>query len=151
MSQRLDDLTPELAAVTQDESRLEAMIAAQMVRMEPQSKRLLDTLRIIARNLFYRAIQPFKAAYDNFRDDHDYFRKLSQSAGVLEFGAQEVIVHLMPTSSYPPAMRRIVQGVLEGLNRLELRFPNGAERKLRFRLGARSELRLHLELTPQKT
>ena len=57
----------------------------------------------------------------------------------------------MPTSSYPPAMRRIVQGVLEGLNRLELRFPNGAERTLRFRLGARSELRLHLELTPQKT
>ena len=151
LSQRLDVLTTELAAVTQDESRLEAMIAAQMVRMEPQSKRLLDTLRIIARNLFYRAIQPFKAAYDNFRDDHDYFRKLSQSAGVLEFGAQEVIVHLMPTSSYPPAMRRIVQGVLEGLNQLELRFPNGAERKLRFRLGARSELRLHLELTPQKT
>lgn len=127
------------------------MIAAQMVRMEPQSKRLLDCLRIIARNLFYQAIQPFKKAYDNFRDDHDYFRKLSHSAGVLEFKEQEVVVHLMPTSSYAPAMRRIVSGVLEGLNRWEMRFPNGAQRRLRFRLGSRSEIRLHLEVAPEKT
>ena len=151
LSQTLSELTLELAAVTQSESRLEAMIAAQMARMEPQSKRLLDGLRIIARNLFYQAIQPFKKAYDNFRDDHDYFRKLSHSAGVLEFKEQEVVVHLMPTSSYAPAMRRIVSGVLEGLNRLEMRFPNGAQRRLRFRLGSRSEIRLHLEVAPEKT
>jgi hypothetical protein len=151
LSRTLSELATELATVTQSESRLEAMIAAQMVRMEPQSKRLLDCLRIIARNLFYQAIQPFKKAYDNFRDDHDYFRKLSQSAGVLEFEKQEVVVHLMPTSSYAPAMRRIVSGVLEGLNRLEMRFPNGAERRLRFRLGSRSEIRMHLEVAPEKT
>ena len=151
LSQTLSELTLELASVTQSESRLEAMIAAQMVRMEPQSKRLLDGLRIIARNLFYQAIQPFKKAYDNFRDDHDYFRKLSHSAGVLEFKEQEVVVHLMPTSSYAPAMRRIVSGVLEGLNRLEMCFPNGAQRRLRFRLGSRSEIRLHLEVAPEKT
>lgn len=150
MNQTLEALAGELAGVTQNESRLEAMIAAQMVRLEPQSKRLLDALRIIGRNLFYEAIRPFKQAYDNFRDDHDYFRKLSQSAGVLEFGKQEIVVHLMPVSSYAPAMRRIVGSVLEGLNRLEMRFPNGAERRLRFRLGSRSEIRLHLELAPEK-
>ncbi len=150
LSQTLSELATELAEVTQSESRLEAMISAQMVRMEPQSKRLLDCLRIIARNLFYQAIQPFKKAYDNFRDDHDYFRKLSQSAGVLEFENQEIIVHLMPTSSYAPAMTRIVTGVLEGLNKSQMRFPNGAQRTLRFRLGSRSEIRLHLELPPEK-
>lgn len=154
LSLTLSQLDTEIAAATQTQSRLESMISAEMVRMEPQSKRLLDALRIIARNLFYRAIQPFKIAYDNFRDDHDYFRKLSQSPGVLEFREQEVVVHLMPVTTYAPAMRRIITGVLEALNQAKLRFPNGAEgtngpaRSLRFRLGSKSEIRLHLDLTP---
>ena len=146
LSQALSQLDAEVTAVTQTESRLESMIAAQMVRMEPRSKRLLDTLRILARNLFYQALQPFKKAYDNFRDDHDYFRKLSQSPGVLQFGKEEIVVHLMPATSYAPAMRRIIDGVLAGLNRAPMRLPNGGERKLRFRLGSKSEIRLHLEL-----
>ena len=155
LSLTLSQLDTEVAAATQTESRLESMIAAEMVRMEPQSKRLLDALRIIARNLFYRAIQPFKNAYDNFRDDHDYFRKLSQSPGVLEFREQEVVVHLMPVTTYAPAMRRIISGVLEAFNQAKMRFPNGADatdrppRTLRFRLGSKSEIRLHLDLAPE--
>lgn len=151
-SQTLSQLEAEITAATQTESRLEALIAAQMVRMEPHSKRVLDALRIIARNLFYQALQPFKKAYDNFRDDHDYFRKLSQSPGVLEFGKAEVVVHLMPVTNYAPAMRRIVCGVLAGLNQARMCFPNradGVERTLRFRLGSKSEVRLHLELAPE--
>jgi hypothetical protein len=35
-------------------------------------------LRITVRNLFYQALQPFKQAYDHYRDDHDDFRKLTQ-------------------------------------------------------------------------
>ena len=155
LSQTLSQLDTEIAAATQTESRLETMIAAEMVRMEPQSKRLLDALRLSARNLFYRALQPFKNAYDNFRDDHDYFRKLSQSPGVLEFREHEVVVHLMPVTTYAPALRRIITGVLERLNQAKMRLPNGANgangpaRSLRFRLGAKSELRLHLDLTPK--
>ena len=49
-----------------------------MVKMDSPCKRLMDVLRITARNLFYQALQPFKKAYDNYRDDHDHFRKLTQ-------------------------------------------------------------------------
>ena len=149
LSQKIDELAVELLSVEQSESRLEAMIAAHMVRMEPQSKRLLDTLRIIARNLFYEALQPFKKQYDNHRDDHDYFRKLSQSAAVLEFGKEEIVIHLMPVCSYAPAMKRIIGSVLEGINQTDVRMPNGGQQKLRFRLGSRSEIRLHLEVPPK--
>ncbi len=149
LSQTLSELDKQISEATQTESRLESMIAAQMVRMEPQSKRLLDALRIIARNLFYQAIQPFKKAYDNLRDDHDYFRNLTRSPGVLEFREEEIVVHLMPTTRYAPAMKRIITGVMEGLTRLEMRFPNGGQRKLRFRLGAKSEIRVQLELDPE--
>ena len=123
-------------------SRLDTMIAANMVRMEPQSKRLMDTLRITVRNLFYRALEPFKKAYDNYRDDHDYFRQLTLSSGVLEMGSERVTVHLMPTVIYSPQLRRIIAKVLEQVNKEELQLPDGTGRKLRFRLGHRSELQV---------
>ena len=123
-------------------SRLDTMIAANMVRLEPQSKRLMDTLRITVRNLFYRALEPFKKAYDNYRDDHDYFRQLTLSSGVLEMGAERVTVHLLPTVNYSPQLRRIIAKVLEQVNQEELQLPDGTGRKLRFRLGHRSELQV---------
>ena len=123
-------------------SRLDTMIAANMVRLEPQSKRLMDTLRITVRNLFYRALEPFKKAYDNYRDDHDYFRRLTLSSGVLEMGAERVTVHLLPTVNYSPQLRRIIAKVLEQVNQEELQLPDGTGRKRRFRLGHRSELQV---------
>ena len=120
------------------------MIEANRVRMEPQSKRLMDTLRITVRNLFYRALEPFKKAYNNYRDDHDYFRQLTLSSGVLEMGAQLVTVHLMPKVNYSPQLRRIIGKLLEQLNQQGLELPDGTSRKLRFQLGHKSELELNI-------
>ena len=44
----------------------------------------MDVIKITARDLFYEAIAPFKEAYDNFRDDHVWFRRVIRSSGVLE-------------------------------------------------------------------
>jgi hypothetical protein len=129
-------------------SRLDTLIAANMVRMEPQSKRLMDTLRITVRNLFYRALEPFKKAYDNYRDDHDYFRQLTLSSGVLEMGAEQVTVHLMPTVNYSPQLQRIIAKVLHQVNQEALRLPDGTGRKLRFRLANRSELAVNIHPGP---
>ncbi len=74
----------QIAGTKAQESLLEAMIQADMVKMDGQCKRLMDVLRITVRNLFYQALQLFKKAYDNYRDDHDYFRKLTQSPEVME-------------------------------------------------------------------
>jgi hypothetical protein len=63
--QLVADIQVQIAAIGAKESRLESMIQAQMVKLEGQSKRLMDVLRISARNLFYQALQPFKEAYDN--------------------------------------------------------------------------------------
>jgi hypothetical protein len=125
-------------------SRLDTMIAASMVRLEPESKRLMDTLRITARNLFYRALAPFKKAYDNYRDDHDYFRQLTLSSGVLEMGTECVTVHLMPRVNYSPQLQRIIGKLLDEVNQQGLQLPDGTARKLRFRLGHRSELEVRL-------
>ena len=44
----------------------------------------------------YQALQPFKEACDNYRDDHGYCRQLTQSPGVLEVSADEILIHLFP-------------------------------------------------------
>jgi len=139
-------LQVQIAGTQAQESRLEAMIQADMVKMEGQCKRLMDVLRITVRNLFYQALQPFKKAYDNYRDDHDYFRKLTQSPGVMEVRAQEIVIHLMPRTNYGGELRKAVIQALEGMNALGLGHPCLPGRKLKFRLGQRSEMELKMNV-----
>lgn len=144
--QRIAALQEQRAGTQAEESRLEAQIRNEMVRMDGQSKRLLDGLRITARNLFYQALQPFKKAYDNYRDDHDHFRKLTQSSGVLEVSAQQILIHLLPRTNYGGELRKVVTQTLEGINAQGLEHPCLPGRKLKFRLGQRSELELKMNV-----
>jgi hypothetical protein len=140
------ELEPRWEQAQQKVSRLDSLIAQNMVRLEPSQKRLMDLLRIIARNAFYAALAPFKKAYNNYRDDHDYFRQLTQACGVLEVQAQQSVVHLMPRVNYSPQLRRIIGGVLQQINQPPPQWPDGSGRKLQFRLGRRSELKLSLQV-----
>ena len=153
--QRIDDLNLKLDAfesglATGDGrvSRLEELIAADKVRMEPQSKRLLDTLRILARNQFYKSLASFKEAYDNYRDDHDYFRQLTRSPGVLEVGKESLLIHLFPQSPYGATMRKHVSRVLEILNAKQMSHPTRSELSLKFRLALRSEMTVSVKVDP---
>jgi hypothetical protein len=147
--QKLSGELAELEAKTQKtqptESRLEQLIAEKMVRLDPEKKRLMDSLRVIARNVFYQALQPFKKAYNNYRDDHDQFRQLTQASGVLEVGPERIVVHLMPRVNYPPHLRRILTTVLEGINARQPVLPDGSGRVLKLRLADRSEMKLSIQ------
>jgi len=70
-TERIAALTKDLAQAQQDQaktqkevSRLEVLIEQQMVRLDTRNKRLLDSLKLIARNAFYQALQPFKSAFN---------------------------------------------------------------------------------------
>ena len=144
--QQSEAIQAQIAETQATESRLEALIQDQMVRMDGQSKRLMDVLRIIARNLFYQALQPFKQAYDNYGDDHNHFRKLTQSPGVLEVRAEQILIHLLPRTNYGGELRKIVNQTLEGINAKELEHPCLPGRKLKFRLGQRSEMEVKMNV-----
>ena len=144
--QEMAGIQLQICGTQAKESRLEALIQAQMVKLDSQSKRLMDVLRICARNLFYQGLQPFKKAYDNYRDDHDHFRKLSQSPGVLEVSAEQIVIHLMPRTNYGGELRKAVIQTLDTLNAKELKHPCLPGRKLKFRLGQRSEMELKMNV-----
>ena len=145
LSQELAELEAKGQQAPQTESRLERLIEEKMVRLDPEKKRLMDSLRVIARNVFYKALQPFKKAYNNYRDDHDQFRQLIQASGVLEVKSDQILVHLMPRVNYPPQLRRILAAVLDEINAQKPVLPAGSSRRLKLRLAQRSEMTLSIQ------
>ena len=146
LEQQWTQLPGPAAQTPQTVSRLEHWITRQMVRLDTGPKRLLDAIKVVARNEFYRALAPFRAAYDNYRDDHEHFRRLTQSAGVLRWNGRELEVHLLPQVPYGAALRRVWEQVLAGVNVGGPVWPDGSQRRLKFRLASRSEL--HVRLGP---
>jgi hypothetical protein len=148
-TERIAALTEDLAQAQQDQaktqkevSRLEVLIEQQMVRLDTRNKRLLDSLKLIARNAFYQALQPFKSAYNNYRDDHELFRNLTQANGVLSESADQVEAYLLPTVNYPPAREKIVNGLLTEINGKDPKIPDGSGRRLQLHLGRKTGLQI---------
>lgn len=144
LSRELAELELKAETVQKSESRLERLIEEHMVRLDPDKKRLMDNFRVIGRNVFYAELGPFKKAYNNYRDDHDQFRQLTQCSGVLEVAAEQIVVHLMPRVNYAPRVRRIITELLAELNARDPIFPDGSGRRFRLRLASRSELKLSI-------
>ena len=148
-TERIAALTQDLAQAQQDQaktqkevSRLEVLIEQQMVRLDTRNKRLLDSLKLIARNAFYQALQPFKSAYNNYRDDHELFRNLTQADGVLSESVDQVEAYLLPTVNYPPALEKIVSGLLTEINGKDPKIPDGSGRRLQLHLGRKTGLQI---------
>jgi len=147
--ERLDELDREherleqqLAQTDKEVSRLDTLIAQGYVRLDTRSKRLMDLLKLMARNAFYRALEPFKTEYDNYRDDHTLFRNLTQAHGILIEAGEQVHVLLYPTTNYAPRLEGIVRAFLDQLNATSPLMPDGSGRRLDFRLGQEAGIEL---------
>jgi hypothetical protein len=134
----------EKSTLEKEVSRIDQLINQEMVRMDIGNKTLMDAIKITARNLFYRFFAPFKAAYDNYRDDHDHYRQLTQCDGVLRWTGTEIEVHLVPQVNYPPKLRKIISAHLEQLNTGGLTLPDGSARPLRLRLTRKEQITVRI-------
>ena len=134
----------EKSALEKQVSRIDQLIHQEMVRMDLGNKTLMDAIKITARNLFYRFFAPFKAAYDNYRDDHDHYRQLTQCDGVLRWTGSEIEVHLVPQVNYPPKLRKIITAHLDELNTGGLTLPDGSGRPLRLRLTRKEQISVRI-------
>lgn len=145
LNQQIQQNQQQLQTVKKEESRLGQMIDQGMQRLDTQNKQLMDAIKITARNLFRQALQPFKSEYDNYRDDHDYFRKLTQSGGVLRWTGQEFEVHLVPQVNYAPALRSVIKNLLGPVNSAHPRLPDGSNRPMTFLLSNRNDFEIRLK------
>jgi hypothetical protein len=142
LTQDLNQAQQTQAKAQKEVSRLEVLIQQQMVRLDTRNKRLLDSLKLMARNAFYQALQPFKTAYNNYRDDHELFRNLTHADGVLVESADQVEAYLLPTVNYPPTVEKIVKDLLAEFNAKDPQMPDGSGRRLRLHLGQKTGLQI---------
>ncbi len=130
----LKEVNDEKALNSQKISRLQAVMDEGYVKLDLKSKTLMDSLKIISRNLFYNYFQPFKGLYDNLRDDHVIFRNLTQSHGILLFKKESVEVVLLPTICYSPKLREVIGKFLNTINLTHPVIPDGSNRIITFSL-----------------
>jgi hypothetical protein len=124
------------------ESKLNSLIDQGYKSLDTRKKKLMDILKIYARNIFYYAFQDFKFEYDNFRDDHSYFRNLSHADGVISFSTNSVELKLFPTAYLEPKIKKIIETFLANLSNTKIIMPDDSNRPLTITLIANETLEL---------
>ncbi len=142
LSTQEKNLTEKITETKKETSRLDSLIKGEYCKLNPSAKKVMDALKLIARNSFYRNLQPFKKNYNNYRDDHVIFRNLTHAHGLLIEKTGSVEVRLFPTMNYPPARRKIIEKLLEQINASDLVMPNGVAQEMSIELGEKMGIEL---------
>nr|NQU92994.1 hypothetical protein [Bacteroidota bacterium] len=116
-------------------SKLEELIKENYKKLDTDTKSFIDAIKVLARNMFYLSLLPFKEKYDNYRDDHMLFRNFTRSAGNIHTDGEKVIATLMPTMEYPNKIKGIFKNILQDINKTQLKWPDGSNKKLILKLA----------------
>jgi transposase len=136
--EQLQQIEKKIISADKEVSRLQSVIEEKYYRLDTMSKLIMDYIKIITRNMFYQALQPFKELYNNYRDDHVIFRNLTRSHGCILFGKNEVEVLLYPTAHYQPKVHKIMELYLQQINESNPVLPDGSGRTIFFKLAKKS-------------
>ena len=136
-----------LENTSREVSRLDTLIAREAVRLCGDRKHLMDVIKITARNLFYEMITPFKQGYDNFRDDHVWFRHIIRTGGVLEqLSGGSLRGHMVGMEEAPKPVLRVVRELLEKFNQSAPKLPGQAPRNIQLLITPKSAIQLATQI-----
>ena len=114
-TKNLENIKKKLEEQKGNVSKVDTLIQEKYQCLNVRKKRFMDALRIFARNTFYILFRPFRDKYDNFRDDHDYFRNLTHADGICKETDDTTEIMLYPSAHLEPKMRKIIQDILHDL------------------------------------
>lgn len=138
LTNELNDVEQTISKSQKEQSKLQFLVAQEYLQLNTDNKLVMDYIKIVARNMFYICLAPFKTEYNNFRDDHVLFRNLTQSHGYISISGDEISVTLYPTVNYQPKVRNIINGLLEKINASQPVFPDGSNRTFCLKLGEKT-------------
>ncbi len=134
LTQQLKTLEEKIAGTEKEVSRLDKLVEEGFQKLDTKKKSVMDSIKIVARNLFYECLNPFKNAYDNYRDDHMLFRHLTRSPGLIRDTGECIEVFLMPQACFSPKVIGIFNSMLETFNHSQIAFPDGSGRRITLHL-----------------
>lgn len=105
-------LETQLCDAIRKQSRLQLLIDGNYELLDTRKKSLMDALRVTASNIFRNVQEPFRAIYDNFRDDHVVVRLLSRCSGVVEHTDDVVVFRLWLPGTLQPHRVRAIEALL---------------------------------------
>jgi hypothetical protein len=115
--------------------RLKKIETNEYYRLDLRKKQIFDQLRLIARNIFYRAIDEFQAFYPNLRDLHQVFRDLTRSPGFIDFEKNQVVVQLV--CNFTGRALKAVEKFCQALNAKSVKFIDGSDRPIIFKVHSK--------------
>jgi hypothetical protein len=124
----------KVGAKEQKVSKLDRLVEEGYERLDVAKKRVMDSVKIFARNIFYRMLAPFKESYNNYRDDHEYFRQFTRAPGFWVQTDQMIVVYLYPAAHMPPRIRKSLVLFLDDLQKEPLVLPDGSGRTFSLQL-----------------
>lgn len=144
-SREVEQLTQAMQAAEKEESRLERLLEDGYSRLDTSSKTLMDAIKILAHNIFYLALSPFREQYENYRDDHTLFRHLSRCPGIAWVNDEQVSVVLMPDMHLPRKTRQVVEEVLTLINAQNPVMMDGSDKPIKLLLAPKTSKRKGLK------
>jgi len=111
-------------------SKIEELIQQDYKKLDTNAKSFMDAIKILARNMFYLSLLPFKEKYDNYRDDHVLFRNFTRSAGTINYENGKMHVNLRPTMEFPRKIKNIFRDILSEINLTQPVWPSDPDTKI---------------------
>jgi hypothetical protein len=130
----LEKLKKERSETPKLVSKLDELIDQDIVKLDTDTKSFMDAIKVLARNMFYMALQPFKEKYNNYRDDHALFRHLTLSGGTITKNNGEYKIMLQPQMEFQPKVKKIIAKLLDEINATRPQMPNGSRAKIELAL-----------------
>ena len=138
----IEQLNEKLEQSEKHVSRLNYLVEQGYQRLDVRKKKVMDSVKIFARNIFYSQFMPFRESYNNFRDDHEYFRNLTHAAGFWVESDTSIEIYLEPSAYLPPKIEKCFRQILEEIQQNPLRLPDGSGRTVVVKLNGKEGIRL---------
>ena len=117
LSEELLKKEQERELISKEVSKIDELIGQGTQKLNTQSKKLMDVVKIIARNIFFLCFEEFRKEYDDFRDDHVIFRNITRAAGIMQDKGGYIRVNLMPEMELTPKTIKTLEVILEQINK----------------------------------
>jgi hypothetical protein len=113
LEQEIETIQARLEQIPATESRIQALIDEQYVRLRLHARPLADIVRITCRNVFRRAADIFRPLFDNRRTDHAVLRAITRAPGIVSATPERIDVRLMPAMTIEPVEREPIRRFLD--------------------------------------
>lgn len=123
----LIEITNQMKVTDKVMSKLDYLIEQNYFKLNKNCKSIMDALKILARNAYYKEIQVFNKLYHNYRDDHVVFRNLIQSSGIIEKKESMTNIYMMPTMNCSPNLKQIITKIFGIRNESTQIMPDGSD------------------------